>query len=238
MKKIFLILTLVSLIAACGGSDNSKNTSSNTSSTSTLEASTQISSESSVVPTLQVVNLPDPKEQFAKHSNDSLLFALENRRSTREFAQRPLDIGDLSAILWAAVGINRENGNLTIPTSSGKKDMLIYVVKEDGVWLYNSANNTIEQKVQGDIRSSLEPAVAKSAAATLYYVQDMARASNERGGDRHAGSMYQNVGLYCAAAGLNNVVTGSYTKNENIDEMLLLPSDQRIIIAQSIGIRP
>lgn len=233
MKKIFFVLMLASFVVSCGANNNNDN-SSNTVINDNVSSSSNrtIASE-----TLQIIKLPDPKEQFAKYNNDSLLFALENRRSSREASENALDIGDVSALLWAAGGINREDGRLTIPTSSNTQDMLIYMVDQSGVWLYNPKDNTIEQKSAEDVRQTLEPAVARSANATLYYVQNMDKASNERAGDRHAGSMYQNVGLYCAIAGLNNVVTGSFSKNENIAQTLLLPENHRVIIAQSIGNR-
>ncbi len=188
--------------------------------------------------TLQVIQLPDPKAQFAKYNNISLLSALENRHSARDFANVPLEIGEISALLWAAGGINRESGRLTVPTSSNTQDMLIYIIKEDGVWLYNPVEHTIEQKSAKDVRQTLEPAVARGAAATIYYVQNMEKASNERAGDRHAGSMYQNVGLFCAVANLNNVVTGSFNRNAGIEQTLQIPANHRAIIAQSVGKRP
>ncbi len=189
-------------------------------------------------PTLKVIQLPDPKAQFAKYNSNSLLYALENRRAGRDFTNVPLELGELSALLWSAYGVNRENGNRTIPTSSNTQDMVIYVVKDDGIWIYNAQENTIAQITTEDVRQTLEPAVARGAAVTLYYVQNMEKASNERAGDRHAGSMYQNVGLFCAIANLNNVVTGSFTRNPNIEQTLQLPDNHRAIIAQSIGKRP
>ncbi len=248
IKKIHLslIFALILALASCGDrGDNARSSADNSSANTSISSSDngkngdnndENSSETVSNESLQVVELPDPKAQFAKYgANDSLLFALENRRSGRDFAQSPLDIKDISAILWAAGGINRDNGNLTIPTSSNSKDMLIYVIKEDGVWLYNPTNHTIEQKLAEDVRQTLEPQVAKNAAMTIYYVQNMDKASNERAGDRHAGSMYQNVGLYCALADLHNVVTGSFSKNENIEQTLGLSENCRAIIAQSIG---
>lgn len=182
-----------------------------------------------------IIKLPDPKVQFAKHS-DSLLFALENRHSARNFSPTALDEQELSALLWAACGVNRDNGKLTFPTSRNTQDMLVYLVKEDGVWLYNAQEHSIEQKSSVDIRADLSPAPAKKAPLTLVYVNDQDKASNERSGDRHSGSMYQNVGLYCAIAKLNNVVTGSFPKG--IDKMLGLPSNYKVMITQSVGGRP
>ncbi len=49
------------------------------------------------------VQLPSPRTRGGK----SLLEALALRRTTREFASRPLPAQELSDLLWAASGINR-----------------------------------------------------------------------------------------------------------------------------------
>lgn len=184
---------------------------------------------------LQHISLPDPKVQFAKH-NDSLVFALENRQTGRTFSEAPIDIHDLSALLWSACGVNRSNGKLTIPTSKNTQDMLVYIAKEDGVWLYNAQDHSLEQKSAVDIRPELSPALARKAPVTFLYVNDTEKASNGRSGDRHSGSMYQNVGLYCAIADLHNVVTGSFSKE--LEKLLNLPPHHKIMITQSIGGKP
>ena len=50
----------------------------------------------------------------------------------------------------------------------------------------------------------------------------------------HAGSAYQNVGLYCANKGLNNVVRGYFDKDE-LAKALSLCENQKIVISQAIG---
>ncbi|MFI3272341.1 MAG: nitroreductase family protein [Pseudomonadota bacterium] len=185
--------------------------------------------------TLQTVVLSDPKVQFAKHQ-DSLFFALENRHTERTFSEQALDMGELSALLWAACGVNRDNGKLTIPTSRNTQDMLIYILKNDGVWLYDASTHAIEQKSSVDIRPDLTTKIARSAPVTFLYVNDVDKASNARSGDRHSGSMYQNVGLYCAIAGLHNVVTGTFPKD--LETTLNMPKNHKIMIAQSVGAKP
>lgn len=48
----------------------------------------------------------------------SVMTALQKRQSTREYADKKLELQDLSDLLWAAAGINRpdqENGRLRRP---------------------------------------------------------------------------------------------------------------------------
>lgn len=50
----------------------------------------------------------------------------------------------------------------------------------------------------------------------------------------HAGSAYQNVGLYAASRGLGAVVRGYFDK-EAVAKALNLPNSEAVIISQAIG---
>lgn len=50
----------------------------------------------------------------------------------------------------------------------------------------------------------------------------------------HAGSAYQNVGLYCADKGLNNVVRG-YFEKADLEKELKLNENQWIVVSQAVG---
>jgi hypothetical protein len=50
-----------------------------------------------------VISLPKPRTEGGK----PLMEALKERKSTREFASRPLTDQPLSDLLWAAFGVNR-----------------------------------------------------------------------------------------------------------------------------------
>jgi len=64
--------------------------------------------------------------------------ALEARKSTRAFAEKPLSADDLGAILWAANGINRPGGKRTAPAAYGRQYIKLYLVSEEGAWLYDA----------------------------------------------------------------------------------------------------
>ena len=61
----------------------------------------------------EIIELPTPERSGGK----PLLDALEDRRSSREFSDRVLDISVLSSLLWAAFGINRADGRRTSPSA-------------------------------------------------------------------------------------------------------------------------
>ncbi len=153
-----------------------------------------------------------------------LLEALALRKSTRNFSDRPLAEQDLSNLLWAAWGVNRPGGGHTVPTSMNKRNVRVYAVMENGVWLYEPEKHELKPALAEDERSTFggAPLTLIYAAEDGYYASGM-----------HVGSMYQNVGLYCASAGLGNVVKRSGV--DALDGRLPLPEGYRVYIVQSVG---
>ena len=71
-----------------------------------------------------VINLPAPD----KRGGLPLMQALAKRRSTREFARKPLPPPALSSLLWAAFGVNRRDGGRTAPSAINAQEIDVYVV--------------------------------------------------------------------------------------------------------------
>ena len=158
-----------------------------------------------------------------------LMEAIALRKSERTFSKKNIDAQTLSEILWSAWGISHD-GKRTIPTSMNKQNLKVYVFKSDGVWLYNATNNSLESIIHNDKRSLFATQdFVKSAPLTLLYT-----GTDSKNSPLHAGSSYQNVGLYCASKGLNNVVRG-YFDRELIEQSLNLPPEEKAIISQTIG---
>ena len=59
----------------------------------------------------QDIQLPVPQ----KNAEMTLYQALQNRASNRSFSSAPISDQILSDLLWAAEGINREDGRLPLP---------------------------------------------------------------------------------------------------------------------------
>lgn len=69
--------------------------------------------------------------------NMTLQQAFEKRRSSRDFSGEPIDEEMVSALLWAANGINRQKGQKrTTPSALNWQDVTIYVVQANGIWKY------------------------------------------------------------------------------------------------------
>lgn len=179
----------------------------------------------------ETLTLPAPDIRGGK----ALMQALNERHSARRFSPRPLSDKLLGDLLWAACGINRPDGRRTIPTALNRQDIEVYVLRGDGAWLYDAPRHALERVAEDDLRGFLgAQAFAREAPVTLLYVSDTDKNGNELYAAMHAGSSYQNVGLFCASTGLNNVVRASHDA-EALAQGLNLPAHKRIVVSQSLG---
>ena len=175
---------------------------------------------------LETKQLPEPQTNGGK----PLMEALKDRKTSRSFSDRPLEPQMLSDMLWAAFGINRPaEGKRTAPTAMNRQDIDVYVLDAAGVWRYEAKENALIPVLEKDLRSVMDsqPFAAK-APVTLLYV-----AENNVTSGMHAGSLYQNVGLFCASAGLNNVVRRM--DKDQLTQALPLPAGKEVIVSQSVG---
>ena len=155
--------------------------------------------------------------------------AIAERKTIREFKAQDIDEQTLSEILWTAFGISHD-GKRTIPTAMNQQNLKVYVVRNDGAWLYDAADNTLTQITA----ENLQPLFAtqdfmKNVPVNLVYV-----GSDEKYSPMHAGSAYQNVGLYAASKGMHSVVRG-YFDNDKVTKALGLENGERAIVSQAIG---
>lgn len=188
----------------------------------------------------QTISLPSPQIT----GGEPLMQALKDRSSHRAFnSEKSLSGQQISNILWAAAGINRNDDKLTIPTAMNAQDLLIYVATENGAYLYEASSNTLTLVNVSDIRSQIgmQQAIYESAPAVLIYVSDQSKLKTDKDQDflsaLHTGSAYQNVYLYAASEGLNTFVAGSVHK-ETLSQLLLLGPSSKVQVAQPIGYPP
>ena len=183
------------------------------------------------------IEMPKPKLD----SSTTLVQALRARRTAREFAPDALPLQALSDLLWAAFGVNRDDGKRTAPSAMNWQETDIYVVLPQGVYLFDGKAHALRGVVAGDMREVTgKQGFVKDAPVTLVYVADLARMKNASPEDRDlysatdAAFISQNVYLYCAAAGLATGVRG-WVERPALAKALGLRPDQRIILAQSVG---
>lgn len=172
-----------------------------------------------------------------------LLHALQRRRSTRAFLPEPLPLETVSALSWAAFGINRrDTGGRTAPSAHNWQEIDIYAVLPEGSYRFDANASQLLLVKAGDLRAltGTQDFVA-SAPLNLVYVADFARMRDARDEERSflagadAGCIAQNVYLYCACAGLATVVRGLIDRRR-LAAALGLARTQRIALAQSVGL--
>lgn len=172
------------------------------------------------------IQLPAPD----KTNQTTLIKALEERHSDREFSDKVVDNQTLSTILWVAYGVTREDGKRTIPTALNEKDLNIYVFNKEGIWLYDADENVLKQKSDKNYLDLFKMQdYMKPISTVLVYT-----GSTKDYAAMHAGSAYQNVELYAAANGMASIVRG-YFDHDKVTEVLGLSEGERVIISQAIG---
>ena len=173
----------------------------------------------------------------------TLMQALGNRKSEREFADRQLSLEDLSSLLWAANGVNRENGKRTAPSAVNAQDIDLYVCMANGAYLYDAKQNLLRRITAEDIRPVVAGNQQVAAPAFLVMVADLSRFPERLSSDRSkseplanmdAGYVSQNICLYCAAANLVTVPRATMDKAA-LKQALKLADSQLPILNNPVG---
>jgi SagB-type dehydrogenase family enzyme len=171
--------------------------------------------------------------------------ALQNRKSQREFSDRALSMQHLSELLWAANGVNREDGRRTAPSAMNKHLIDVYVMLQEGVYLYEPEKRQLTPLVEGDSRplAGMQDFVA-TAPVNLIYVagfdrlKDLPFPMDENTklslASLDAGHNAENVYLYCASEGLAVVVRGAVDR-ERLGNAIKLGPEQKVVLTQTVG---
>ena len=184
-----------------------------------------------------VIKLPAPD----KRGGLPLMQTLAKRRSTREFARKPLPLPVLSSLLWAAFGVNRRDGGRTAPSAINAQEIDVYVALPDGAYLYDARTHALRLVAGSDLRSVTGyQDFVDDAPLDLVYVVDHSRmklipvASRDSYASAAAGAIAQNVYLYAASAGLVTVIR-AWIDRSAIADALGLSHDQHVLLSQTVG---
>lgn len=168
---------------------------------------------------------------------------LMKRCSIRKFSSKQPSQEILLELLWAANGVNRENGKRTAPSAINAQDINLYLCREDGVSFYNPQEKSLEKISDTDLRPLISPERNKFMldVPVVLLISDMtpfSRLPQERGilfGAMDAGYVSQNIYLYCAANTLATVACAPRMENEKIREVLSLPESMIPMIYHPVG---
>lgn len=173
----------------------------------------------------------------------TLMQALADRASQREFADKVLSLEDLSSLLWAANGVNREDGKRTAPSAVNAQDIDIYVCLASGAYFYDAKGNQLQRITTEDLRTAVSGQQPMEAPVFLVMVADLSRYPEKVAENREAvtslaamdaGYVSQNIGLYCAAAKLATVPRATMDK-EALAKALNLTDKQILLLNNPVG---
>lgn len=204
---------------------------------------------SSSSPALKPIILIKPETDGGK----SVLAALKERRTNRNISTEKLPQQVLSNLLWAAFGVNREEGVLrgrtgrTAASASNSQEIDLYVALPEGVYLYEAISHRLSPVVSGDFRARSNRRAAATAPVNIFYVADIAKytkAPFQEPGLRDpevqksyyyvaTGLIAGNVYLFAASQGLA-AWFHNCDKQNTAKEFKLRP-DQCVLFAQTVG---
>lgn len=191
------------------------------------------------IPADSIIKLPEPDKTL----DASLMQALTDRASQREFADKQLSLEDLSSLLWAANGVNREDGKRTAPSAVNAQDVDIYVSMASGAYLYDAKQSQLTRITTEDLRSAVCGKQPMEAPVFLVMVADISRYPEGLASQRplvesfaamDAGYVSQNICLYCSAAKLATVPRASMDK-EALTKSLNLKDTQIPLLNNPVG---
>lgn len=197
---------------------------------------------------LKQIKLVEPQKDGGK----SVLAALWDRKTTRNIGTEKLPPQMLSNLLWAAFGINRQNGPFNGPgrtaaSASNSQEIDLYVALPEGVYVYDAKEHCLEPVVAGDFRRRSGRRAAANAPVNIFFVVDIAKyakAPFQEPGLKDSdvmksyyyvatGLIAQNVYLYAASQGLA-AHFHNCDKSNTPKEFKLRPQ-QRVLFSQTVG---
>ena len=186
---------------------------------------------------LKVIKLEAP----SKTGGEPLMKVLNNRKSDREYAADKLKAKDLSNLLWAANGINRADGKRTAASCRNFQEVKVYVVMEEGTYLYDEKEHALQLLTAGDYRGAVAGGqdFAKTAPISLVLVADMTPFGNMNEGSKlmaavDIGIVCQNINIACAGLGLATVPRASMDK-ETLTGALKLKDTDLMLMNNPVG---
>jgi hypothetical protein len=198
---------------------------------------------------LKPIKLLNPEKDGGK----SVLAALQERKTVRRISREALPLQTISTLLWAAFGVNREEGlfgkpGRTAPSASNSQEIDLYVAMAEGVYLYEAIPHILTPVASGDFRSLASYRGMARAPLSIIYVVDLTRYdTSERQPDPYmadpevqksyyytdTGLIAQNVYLFAASQGL--VAWFHNCERKKLIGVLNLRPEQRALFGQSVG---
>jgi nitroreductase len=141
-------------------------------------------------------------------------------------------------VWWAACGKNRADGRITAPSAVNAQDVMVFVCRSDGAYLYDGQKNTLTLVSSKDLRKAIagRQSFAATAPVALVLVSDLNKLpqGNKMLGAMDAGYVSENICLACTALGLATVPRATMDHTVLTRE-LQLTENQELMLNNPIG---
>ncbi len=150
---------------------------------------------------------------------------------------------EMEALAHRHSGREIDNKKRTAASALNKQDVDVYVLMEEGAYLYDPKAHQLNPIAEGDHRPLIggKQTSVNSAPACLLMVSDVSKFGNvgtpqlrERFGALDAGLVSQNIALFCSGCGLVTVPRGSM-EADALKKVLKLSDSQIPMINHPVG---
>lgn len=169
--------------------------------------------------------------QPAKKGGISVEEAILKRRSIRRYSKKPLNLREISQILWSAYGVTSSRGYRAAPSAGATYPMEIYILVinaediEPGLYRYNYENHSINfckniESFKPFVSAALGQDFVYEASINIIITAEFSRTTSIYGnrGNRYvwmeAGHIAENISLQAESLGLGTVVIGAFYDDE------------------------
>ena len=172
--------------------------------------------------------------------------AIAQRRSVRSFAEKKLDLTQISQLAWAAQGItDPKRGYRAAPSAGALYPLEVYLVTPDGTYHYAPRGHRMTLVAAGDLRGRLATAALGQKCVAnapldvvIAAVYERTMVKYGRRGIRYvhmeAGHAAENIVLQAVALGLGAVTVGAFD-DSSVKEVIGLPQQQEPLYIIPVG---
>ncbi len=173
------------------------------------------------------VELPKPRLKGDMSVEEAIL----RRRSVREYSSEPLNLQEVSQLLWSAQGITHPYGYRAAPSAGALYPIELYIHAtrveglETGVYRYEPGRHTLLEVRRGDLSQELyrvglsqEQILTAPLVILIFAVFERTTFKYGKRGIRYVfnevGHVSQNIYLQATALGLGTVAIGAFYDDE------------------------
>ena len=159
---------------------------------------------------LKIIQLSEPSLKGSVSFEE----ALAKRRSVRQFTDQQLEPAQIGQLAWAGQGITEPvRGLRTAPSAGAIYPIKLYFATQEGLFVYNAKEHSLEQTLNLDVRGRLAATNAPCNIIIAGSERDLAvkfRGEANKYMLLEAGHIAQNIQLQAVCLGLGSVPIGGF----------------------------